>query len=129
MKDFEQPELPGMEVDEEDPRALREEANREFKQNGRSKKYEELINKWSAAKTRRNRNEILSFDPNRDEDNLPKYATYCPTRSNVDFKMHSKMSYAVRAAKMHDGAIYRWDDTLSSWVFVEAYFKKEKIIQ
>lgn len=122
----EQPMLPGMEPDDEtSSEELREELHREFKQYGRTVRYAELEDQWRAARSREKRDQILGYDPNSDEDNMPQFASYCPSRSGASFKMHTRWHHATRAVKMHDGAVYKWNDHSATWVRWEVWFNEE----
>lgn len=124
---MDQPMLPGMEADEDDLEALRRDANAEYRENGYSDRYRELQKKLVVANRRAARNKILDFDPNKDDENAPQYATYCPSRSGSAFKVHKLWHHATRAAKMHDGAVYKWNNLSSTWIRVEVYFDQELV--
>lgn len=122
-----QPVLPGMEPEEDDVVALGEELMREFRVNGYSLRYKQLGDKHRAAQKRARYREILDFDPNSENDNMPQFASYCPSRSGNSFKMHSRWHHATRAAKMHDGAVYKWNGIANRWFRWEVWFEQEMI--
>ncbi len=122
---MDQPMLPGMEPEEDDVAALREHVRDMSMRFGRqSPQAREANAKFNAALKRQRKQEILDFDPNKDEDNLPQFASYCPTRSNGKaFKQHSQWHHATRAVKMHDGAVYKWNNLSNTWVRYEVWFE------
>lgn len=121
-----QPMLPGMEpVRGASSQELHDEKQREFRKNGRSMLYLGLHRRWAEVVAAENRQEILDYDPNSDEDNMPQFASYCPSRSGASFKMHTRWHHATRAAKLHDGAVYKWNNLSATWVRWEVWFNEE----
>lgn len=125
---MDQPMLPGMEPEEDDIPALeRHAADMRNRFGFRNAMTRDAHLKLAAAMKRQRKQDILDFDPNKDEDNLPQFASYCPSRSGSSFKQHTRWHHATRAVKMHSGAVYKWNDRTQRWDRWEVWFDGEYV--